>query len=522
MISRINNRMAGPSAFYHPNRSSFGTYPPSSISDAEPFMRNDSCTHHSSAIPIYTPDDHGRDRGLQLLPEARSSIEVEGSEETAVLRTPSGSSLHEIECQSQTEDSNTIQVAAPFSPCTEAPQHIWRQESAITPSKALNRYVTDVFSGGVLSWFCMWNGCRHPVGFAQKSQVITHIRSVHLREKPFICLTCNTRFGRKQEANRHTNAMNRGKQFKCRICEKAFSRKHYRDSHEDRCFSDAPQSRHHLTSYLYISPGMQFKHYEYRGEGEPPYNPGAQPPSNYTGSAPSRSSLLDLKELVWTDAGDLRRLLGSYPHPASHGAPISSPTSYQPGTTESVYLRDPSRYHGHSMGSPPDYRQGQHHLPDPQGPSHRSQSLPMPGSSTWNLTVEGPSSAPLRQPVDSPTAQVHEWTESKNTTLPKAIEPLIIEVPDRSGKRFFCGWIGCNHFGGFVRKAQLVTHIRSVHLCEKPFICKACDASFTRRQDAVRHVETMNSGKQYKCHYCEEGFARKDYRDRHSDRCKFR
>jgi len=233
--------MAGSSALYHPNRPSFGTYVPPTFSDAESFMRNETCTHPSTGVSIYTADVHGQDRELQTLPEARSSIEVEGSEETAVLRTPSGS-LCDIECQFHNEESNTIQVVAPFSPCTEAPQHIWRQDSAITPSKALSRYVEDVFNSGVLSWYCKWGDCRHPVPFAQKSQVITHIRSVHLREKPFICLTCNTRFGRKQEANRHTTSMNRGKQFKCHVCHKAFSRKHYRDNHEERCFSDAVAS----------------------------------------------------------------------------------------------------------------------------------------------------------------------------------------------------------------------------------------------------------------------------------------
>jgi len=232
--------MAGPSAFYP--GSSYDSYVLSDFRDAElhlvhPSRHRSSTPRTENTTPIFTPDDHGRDRELQLLPE---TVE-EDRERTAILRTPS-SCGHETECQSQREESITIQVAAPFSPCTETPQHCWRQTSEITPSKALSRYVRDVFSEGILSWFCVWDGCRHPVGFTQKSQVITHIRSVHLREKPFICLTCNTRFGRKQEANRHTISMNRGKQYKCSVCQKAFSRKHYRDSHEERCLRDAMAS----------------------------------------------------------------------------------------------------------------------------------------------------------------------------------------------------------------------------------------------------------------------------------------
>ncbi|GJJ11682.1 hypothetical protein Clacol_005918 [Clathrus columnatus] len=96
---------------------------------------------------------------------------------------------------------------------------------------------------------------------------------------------------------------------------------------------------------------------------------------------------------------------------------------------------------------------------------------------------------------------LHHWTEIPNTTLPRALEPLIIEIPDQGIKRFLCGWNGCTHSGGFVRKAQLITHIKSVHLSEKPFVCTTCDASFTRRQDAIRHVDTMNNGKQFKCEF---------------------
>ncbi|KAF8512341.1 hypothetical protein JB92DRAFT_289725 [Gautieria morchelliformis] len=114
----------------------------------------------------------------------------------------------------------------------------------------------------------------------------------------------------------------------------------------------------------------------------------------------------------------------------------------------------------------------------------------------------------------------HEWTEKKNATISRAVDLLVVEAADSGSKRFFCGLVGCRHSAGFVRKVQLLTHIRSVHFCEKPFVCTTCDASFTRRQDAVRHVDTMNSGKQYKCGFCEEGFARKDYRDRHAERCR--
>ncbi|KAF8521578.1 hypothetical protein BU17DRAFT_64807 [Hysterangium stoloniferum] len=116
------------------------------------------------------------------------------------------------------------------------------------------------------------------------------------------------------------------------------------------------------------------------------------------------------------------------------------------------------------------------------------QGAAHPQQTEWNTHGE-----PNSHPVSDSWPPRHEWTESRNTTMAKVIEPLMIESHDNNGKRFFCGWAGCDHVSGFVRKAQLMTHIRSVHLSEKPFLCTTCNASFTRRQDAVRHVETMNS-----------------------------
>lgn len=130
-------------------------------------------------------------------------------------------------------------------------------------------------SGGVKSFFCGWEGCKHPVGFAQKPQLITHIRSAHLHEKPFLCTTwfvnclgivcppsypinhSNTLFARKQEASRHVVSLNSGRRYKCsgwsvrpllipphtntkNPSHQAFSRKNYRDAHEECCmFEDS-------------------------------------------------------------------------------------------------------------------------------------------------------------------------------------------------------------------------------------------------------------------------------------------
>ncbi|KAF8512333.1 hypothetical protein JB92DRAFT_288935 [Gautieria morchelliformis] len=96
-----------------------------------------------------------------------------------------------------------------------AVQHIWRQTGSISTTKSLSHLISHVFINNVTTFFCGWNNCGHPVGFLHKAQLITHIRSVHLQEKPFQCTTCGTAFSRKQEAIRHVNAINTGKKYKC-------------------------------------------------------------------------------------------------------------------------------------------------------------------------------------------------------------------------------------------------------------------------------------------------------------------
>ncbi|KAF8532365.1 hypothetical protein JB92DRAFT_2842115 [Gautieria morchelliformis] len=112
--------------------------------------------------------------------------------------------------------------------------HIWCQTAPVSSTKQLSHLIVQAPFNSVPTFFCGWHNCTHPVGFRQKAQLITHIRSAHLQERPFQC-TCGTLFGRKQEAIRHVNAMTSGKKYKCSFCQRAFVRKQKRDQHEDIC-----------------------------------------------------------------------------------------------------------------------------------------------------------------------------------------------------------------------------------------------------------------------------------------------
>ena len=68
-------------------------------------------------------------------------------------------------------------------------QHAWIERSNVTSGQALSHFIVEISRDGVTSYFCGWEGCRYPVGFAKRTQLMTHIRSIHLQEKPFLCTT---------------------------------------------------------------------------------------------------------------------------------------------------------------------------------------------------------------------------------------------------------------------------------------------------------------------------------------------
>jgi len=158
------------------------------------------------------------------------------------ISTYPGRSLQDRYSQEDSSDSSDRSTRDSSSSSPKPPsstQHAWVQRSQVTTSKALNHLVLEFSTNGVRSFFCGWTACKHPVGFDQKPQLITHIRSAHLQEKPFVCTTCNTQFSRKQEASRHVLSMNSGRKYKCSGCHQAFSRKNYRDAHEESCMYEA-------------------------------------------------------------------------------------------------------------------------------------------------------------------------------------------------------------------------------------------------------------------------------------------
>ncbi|KAI8588259.1 hypothetical protein BDZ88DRAFT_397549 [Geranomyces variabilis] len=67
----------------------------------------------------------------------------------------------------------------------------------------------------------------------------------------------------------------------------------------------------------------------------------------------------------------------------------------------------------------------------------------------------------------------------------------------------------------FTRRYNLQSHMRC-HSGERPFICKYCQASFSRKHDLRRHARSLHSEQRpHKCAFCNLTFARSDALKRH-------
>ncbi|KAF8503960.1 hypothetical protein JB92DRAFT_2969839 [Gautieria morchelliformis] len=144
-----------------------------------------------------------------------------------------------------------------------------------------------------------------------------------------------------------------------------------------------------------------------------------------------------------------------------------------------------------------------------------SSSISHSESLSRMISLDTPSALAGEFPGDSQ----HSIVQAGPLTSQADLKRYIILTKANGNTYFSCGYPACSHEGVFDSRRQTASHVRRVHLREKPFECTTCGKDFAYRQDANRHVNTMNCGKIHECTVCHKRYARKDYRDKHVKRC---
>lgn len=143
--------------------------------------------------------------------------------------------------------------------------------------------------------------------------------------------------------------------------------------------------------------------------------------------------------------------------------------------------------------------------------SEASSVSPDPESDTfsWQPVV----TAPYSEDSEAIIEQQRKPKQKRRSCLPDGVVDEYVGTTEQEGVHI-CLFPNCQRL--FKRTYNLRSHIQT-HLCDRPYVCKVCDANFVRPHDLRRHERCHSNAKPFVCP-CGKGFNRQDAMQRHRQR----
>ncbi|CAD5217042.1 unnamed protein product [Bursaphelenchus xylophilus] len=144
------------------------------------------------------------------------------------------------ECGKVYQTASQLREHVSIMHLNERPFKCEQCDAAFGRRGGLRRHIVMVHTGH--TYKCPIDGCEHP-GYKCSKALAAHIRSVHTKDRPFVCLMCEKSFVRKNDLKMHEFTHGNGASFECELCGESFKRAVYRKKHQVHCMQKLERAK---------------------------------------------------------------------------------------------------------------------------------------------------------------------------------------------------------------------------------------------------------------------------------------
>lgn len=345
---------------------------------------------------------------------------------------------------------------------------------------------------------------------ASRNTIIAHIKECHEPEKPFICMQCNKKFGRRSDLKKHSIVHTGIRPFSCPVCGKNFSRNTNLTKHL-RIHSGLKPHVCHKCPRSFTTKADLLRHTQVHSEIKP-YQC-SQCPATYSRRDKflyHARTHLKKDQAVATSLSMTQTANTLLTEPSATIDTENIIISLDPyndlsANTDAEEQSNPIQFK--SPPPPPSAQpfQTQTHLLHIQS-ELAIQNFSTPSALKQISQVQPPEHAfVLPQHIQQITFPDHVTGDAVTFIANKPPKKDVIKP-----KNFICE--SCPK--RFVTQSSLQNH-KNIHLGIRNHICLTCDKCFARKRELDRHSVIHTGFKPFSCVHCDKKFGRKDKLVRH-------